>query len=313
MAAGRGKRLGPLTRDRSKALVPVAGEPMIGRVIKMLVDGGCDRLVVVVNRDDEALVRYLLGGRWAARAWLAFQDERLGMAHAVQCAGPLIREDGRSEFVLASCDNVYPDGHVARLVQRRRQERLDAALTLMRVTAKQIPTLAVVAMENGLVGAIVEKPRPEDAPSDLGVPSLYALSKHVLDYLPHVPISGRGEREFPDALRLLIEDGGRVGGELIESRLTLTRPIDLLELTRHYLHRDPSCAVIAREMPGDVTIVPPVRIEHEAILGAGCTIGPEVVLADGCRVGQRAIVRRSVVQRGASVAAGTVVDGAVLV
>jgi len=55
----------------------------------------------------------------------------------------------------------------------------------------------------------------------LSAPSLYALSTRVLNYLPLVSTSPRGEREFPDALSLLIEDGGRVGGQLVENRISM--------------------------------------------------------------------------------------------
>ena len=74
LAGGRGKRMGPLTSDRSKAMVSVAGCPMIGRVVEMLARGGCDRMVVVVHRDDEMLIRYLSTGRWAARTRLALKS-----------------------------------------------------------------------------------------------------------------------------------------------------------------------------------------------------------------------------------------------
>lgn len=312
LAAGRGKRLGPLTSHGSKAMVRIAGQPMIARVMDMLIDGGCNRLVVVVHPRDAPLIGLLRGDPWASRVRLAFQERRLGMADAVMCAAPAIREDGASEFVLGSCDNVYPRGHVSALRERRRDAGLDAALTLMRVTADQIPTLAVVSMRDGLVDAIVEKPRPEDAPSDLGVPSLYALSVQILDLLPGVPVSNRGEKEFPDALRLLIEAGGRVGGLVVERRLTLTRPLDLLPLSQLYLHSDPSCAVIARELPDGVAIVPPVRIETEVELGPECTIGPDTVLESGCRVGRGAVVRRAVVHGGTTVEPGAMIEDAVL-
>jgi NDP-sugar pyrophosphorylase family protein len=224
----------------------------------------------------------------------------------------LVLADGRSEFVLASCDNIYPEGHLANLVKRRRQDGLDATLTLMKVTPAEMPTLAVVVMREGLIRAIVEKPDPDEAPSSLGVPALYALSTRIIEYLPRVPVSSRGEREFPDALRLLIEDGGRAGGVMVDDRLTLTRPQDLLALSRVFLEGDPECAVVARKLPPDVRILPPVRIESGACVGAGCTIGPEAVLESGSRVGRDAVIRRSVVTQGASVANGTVIENAVL-
>lgn len=312
LAAGRGKRLRPLTDSRSKPMLPVAGRPMVERVLEMMARDGVDRFVAVVHPDDEPLIERLRRPRWAGRMRLAYQAQRLGMAPALECAAPLIREDGAPEFVLASCDNIYPDGHVAALLARRREGNLDAVITLMRVRPEQIPTLAVVVMQNERVTRIVEKPRPEEAPSDLGVPSLYVLATRVLDYLPRVPVSSRGERELPDALRLLIEDGGGVGGMLVPWRMTLTRPADLLALNRYFLHHDPACASIGDAMPGDVVVIPPVRIEPEVQLGAGCRVGPEVYLEAGARIGMNAVLRRSVVLCSAAVDVGVVVEETVL-
>ena len=312
LAAGRGKRLRPLTDNRSKATLPVAGKPMVGRVMEMLVRGGARRFIVVVHPDDRALIECLRRPPWAGRVRLACQERRLGMAHALECAVPSIREDGAPDFILASCDNLYPEGHVAALIARRREGGLDAVLTLMRVRPEQIPTLAVVVLRNGWVTHIVEKPRPEDAPSDLGVPSLHALSAGVLDYLPRVPVSPRGEREFPDALRLLIENGGRVGGLLVPWRMTVTRPADLLALNRYFLRHDPACATVEADVPAGVSITPPVRVEAGVELGPGCRVGPEVYLEGGSRVGAGAALRQAVVLRGATVEADAVVEGAVL-
>jgi len=312
LAAGRGKRLRPLTGERSKATLPVAGKPMVERVLEMLARGGADRFIVVAHPDDRALVEHFNQPVWAGRVRLAYQEQRLGMAHALRCAVPFIREDGVPDFILASCDNLYPEGHVAALVARRREDGLDAALTLMQVRPEQVPTLAVVVVQDGRVTDIVEKPPPEEAPSDLGVPALYALSTRVLDYLPQVPVSLRGEWEFPDALRLLIEGGDRVGGVLVRERMTLTCPADLLALNRYFLRHDPTCATIETGLPGDTSIIPPVRIEAGVELGPGCRIGPEVCLEACSHVGAGATLRRAVVLRGAVIAAGGVVAGVVL-
>ena len=312
LAAGRGKRLRPLTDIRSKAMLPVAGRPMVERVLEMLAQGGGDRFILVVHPQDQPLIERFSQPPWASRVRLVHQAQRLGMAHALGCAVPLIRDAGVADFVLASCDNLYPDGHVAGLIARRRENDLGAVLTLMRVQPEQMPTLAVVAMRNGRVTGIIEKPRPEEAPSDLGVPALYALSVRVLDFLPRVPVSVRGEQEFPDALRLLIESGGGVGGLVVPWRMTMTRPADLLALNSYFLRHDATCATVEAALPDGARIVPPVRVETGVELGPGCSIGPEVYLEAGSRVAEGATLRRALVLRGASVDAGMVVQDAVL-
>lgn len=318
LAAGRGTRLGPLTTDRSKAVLPVAGKPMIARVLEMLAVGGVERVIVVVHPGDVELLNHLVHSPWAPQCRFAYQEHRLGMAHAVECASPLVRQSQAPEFVLASCDNLYPWGHVAGLIARRRQSRLDAALTLLWTPRERATASAIVVRQAGLVTDIIEKPDLKEIPSyngreeALSAPSLYALSPRVIDYLPQVTQSPRGEREFTDALRLLIADGGKVGGQTVSSRMTLTRPQDLLALNRYVLRSDSHCAKVEARVPSSTTIVPPVRIEAGASVASGCVIGPDAYLESGSHIGPGSSVRRSVIMRGGSVSENRIVDGLVI-
>lgn len=316
LAAGRGTRLGTLTDERSKGMMPVVGQPMIERVLTMLEQGGLERFVVVAHPEDRALVDHLSQPPWDVRVHLAYQGERLGMAHAVEQAAPLVRELTRDVFVLASCDNLYPEGHVEALIARQREENLDAALTLMWIPRQQASATGIVALQDDRVCAIIEKPQPHhiptyDRPDEvLAAPSLYVLSTCILDYLNRVTVSPRGEREFPDALQLLIEEGGAVGGELVAERMTLTHRADLLAINRRFLRE--SAHPVEANLPPDVELVPPVCIDREATVKPNCRIGPEVYLESGCCVGRGTTLRRAVVLRGAKVASEITIEDAVV-
>jgi NDP-sugar pyrophosphorylase family protein len=318
LSAGRGKRLHPLTKDRSKAMMPIAGKPMIERVLDMLTAGGATGFIVVAHPDMLDLLKWLSRSSWGQEIELVYQQERLGMAHALECAAPQVLAADVSEFLLASCDSLYPGEHVGRLIARHRGDALDATLTLMWIPPEQATASAVVILEDGAVADITEKPSLEEIPSynrhqeALSAPSLYALTPSVLDYLPGVSPSWRGEREFPDALRLLTKDGGRVGGELVEERMTLTDANDLLAINRQVLHTDPACATIETDLPDDVMIVPPVRIEAGVRVASGCHIGPEVYLETGCSLGAGTVVRRAIVLRDAALEGGRTVEELVI-
>ncbi len=319
LAAGRGTRLRPLTDNRSKPMMPIASQPMVERVLDMLAQGGIERFIVVADPQDRALIEHINRSSRAAQVRLAYQERQLGMAHAVECAAPLVREAHAPSFLLASCDNLYPQEHIPALIERRHQHNLDAALTLMWIPRERASATGLVVLnERERVTKIIEKPKPAQIPrydgtdEVLAAPSLYVLSTRVLDYLAQVPISPRGEREFPDALRLLIEDGGAVGGRVVQWRMTLTRPPDLLAINRHILRQDPACARVEADLPEKIDINPPVRIDPGVRLGDGCRIGPEVYLERGCTVGAGATVQRAVVLRGATVKAGGLVEDTVV-
>jgi glucose-1-phosphate thymidylyltransferase len=318
LAAGRGTRLRPLTNERAKAMMPIVGKPMVERVLDMLANGGATHFILVAHPAMLDLFKHLSRSPWADGIHLVYQEQRLGMAHAVGCAARCVRERGEGEFLLASCDSLYREGHVARLIARHRRDGLDATLTLMWVPPEKATVSAVVILKDGMVADIVEKPHLDELPPYgerqrvLSAPSLYALSPRILDHLSRVTPSPRGEREFPDALRLMIEEGGRVGGQVIEDRMTLTDPHDLLTINRHFLHSDPARAIIESDLPDSVRILPPVRIERGVRVAAGCQIGPEVYLEAGCSLGAGAVVHHAVILRSGRVSPGRVAAGTVV-
>jgi NDP-sugar pyrophosphorylase family protein len=94
--------------------------------------------------------------------------------------------------------------------------------------------------------------------------------------------------------------------------MTLTHRDDLLAINRRVLRSDPACALIETDIPRNVTVTPPVRIEAGVSVGPGCHIGPEVYLETGCTIRAGAVLRRAVVLRGASVEADRIVEDLVI-
>ena len=311
LAAGQGTRLKPITLTRSKAMVPIVGKPIVERVMDDLVANGVDDFVLVTSPDDEQIVRHFSEiSEIGATVRFAHQVERLGMAHALGCAAPLIHDD----FILSACDNLISAEHVGRMVSTWRQDpQPNGLLTLMPVEPERLGSVGIVEITGPWVTRIVEKPPPEEAPSDISSLPLYLFSRSFLDYLPRVPLSPRGEYELQDAIQMLIANEGRVGGITTRERLTLTSPADLLALSRHYLARrehDPEPAEWASSRGTE--IVPPVYVENEASIGLGCTIGPNVYVERGARVGDRATLRNAVILRGSTVPDGANIENQVV-
>lgn len=297
LAAGRGTRLGALTDGRSKAMQPIVGQPMIERVMAGLYDNGILRFVVVIHPDDDALYWHLRTGlSFDASVTVVHQEQRLGMAHALQQAAPHVSGE---PFIVSACDNLLPEVDLARFFAWwRSRRRLDGLLALMQVSDAQIPSMGIVARAGDTVVRIVEKPRLEEAPSNVASLPLYAFTPRLLDYLDRVEPSPRGEVELQDAIQMLIDDGGEVQGVTVSGRMTVSHPADLLAVNRHYLQLlDGSSSVF---------------IEPGAVIGAGCQIGPEVYVEAGATVGEGACLQRTVVLRGATVPAGAVVTDQVV-
>ncbi len=299
LAAGRGKRLQPLTLTRSKAMMPIAGLPMIERVMDTLTHNGLQEFVLVVSPDDEAIIDHFTShSRYADRVTWAYQAERHGMAHALLQAAPHIHGD----FVLSACDNLVPEHHIAAMMQRF-DHGARGVLSLMRIPIERSVSTGMVALSGDRVTRIVEKPQPHESPSDISSLPLYVFAAHLLDYLPLVKPSARGEYELQDAIQMLIDSGEVVAGVLTADRLTVTNAADLLKINLHYL-----AATGDRFINGPIDpatrLIDPILIEPETSIGANCTIGPAVYVESGAAIGHGVTLRESIVLRGACVPDG---------
>lgn len=303
LAAGKGSRLHPITTNRSKAMLPILGKPIVERVMEDLAGSGIDDFILVISPDDHHITHYFQReSQLDVQVRFVYQIERLGMADALRCAAPLIRED----FVLSACDNLVARQHIIRMLDRwRGLSPPNAILTLMQIPKEQARSSGVVALEGAWVQQIVEKPDPEDAPSDIGSLPLYCLPYSILEYLPEISLSPRGEYELQDAIQMLIDRQGRVLGLKVEERLTLTRPADLLEINRIYLTAGKNRPQLQPQTVGPNThLITPLRIEAGTVIGANCTIGPNVYIERDCQIGDHTTIQDAVVLREAIVSAG---------
>jgi len=305
LAAGKGSRLQHITLTRSKAMLPILGRPIVERVMLDMVANGVEDFVLVVSPDDRYITHYFRReSDLKAEVRFVYQPQRLGMANALACAAPLITDD----FLLSACDNLVSAEHVGRMIDAWGwPSKPNALLTLMPVEPDRIGQVGIVEMDGPWIKRIVEKPRPEEAPSNISSLPLYCFSPRLLDYLPEVPRSPRGEYELQDGIQMLIERDGRVGGVTCKRRMTLTNAADLLAINRHYLMRTDRPQLAPQTVGLNTRLVTPLHIESGTVIGANCAIGPNVYIERDCRIGdgvtlQNAVVlRESVVQDGAMV------------
>ncbi|MBN1201340.1 MAG: NTP transferase domain-containing protein [Anaerolineae bacterium] len=307
LAAGHGSRLGVLTKDRPKSMLPILGKPIVARVMDHMREAGIRQFIVVVGENEGAVASYL-SGSWHpdTEVRFALQSIPTGTVDALLLAAPYI--DG--PFLLSSVDNLTSPEHVkALLAQANSNPDQDVVLSLLPATPDVIRKSSDVILNGDHVIAIEEKPAAPRG-SWAGI-MLYAFSRRFLDYLPQVEVSPRGEREIVSGIQAYLHDGGRVGAVQTDWRLHLTGGSDLLAINRHFLEQGRDTHILS-EIPGSVYIIPPVRIDPNVSVGQGAHIGPHVYLESGAAVGQGAVVRNSVVLNRAVIPAGEHCDGQIV-
>lgn len=309
LAAGRGSRLQPITKTRSKPMLPVLGKPIVQRVMENLASGGLDDFILVVNPRDSEIKEYF--SNFGISLKFVEQSKQLGTGDALQQAAPLIKED----FVLSASDYLVTQEDVRGLVtQFAERKGLGGLLSLIRIPVEDSFKTGIVTLEGERVTNIVEKPPPDQARSNISSLPLYCFSKGILDYLPRMQISTRGEYELQEAIQSMISEGVEVSGVFFQSYLALTTAEDLLELNLHLLRAGAEEPHILSSKVGRQTkLTRPLRIEERVTIGSGCTIGPEVYIERGAQIGDRVHLQKAVVLRGAVIPDGAQISGQVIV
>lgn len=204
LAAGEGTRMGSLTDDRPKPLVEVAGKPLLEHAFESLLSVGVERLVVVVGyRGDAIRDRYGEHYRETPVEYVE-QSERLGTAHALEQAMPLVDPP----VVVMNGDNVCR-ANLDAVVKRHRERDAAATLLVESVTREQARTTGVVVTDDaGRPTGFVEK--PDDPPSTLVTRGFYAFGPEIGPAIERIEPSDRGEYEIADAVDDLLARGHRV-------------------------------------------------------------------------------------------------------
>jgi NDP-sugar pyrophosphorylase family protein len=307
LAAGKGTRLGSLTKARSKAMQPILGIPIIERVLDGLLQTGIKDVIVVLHPKDTAAKSHL--GKFntlSSTVQIVEQQHQQGTAHALLQAGPHIKEP----FILTFCDNIFRDEDLRGFMRVWREEQpLDGLLGLMKTTRTHISKSAAVHLEGEWVKTIVEKPVDWAGPQYFASIPLYSFSPSIVGLLDEVPASVRGERELQSAIQELILSGNKVKGFFISERLSLTKPEDLLVINKQFMH-DLGVSILWAEQAKreDVRIVPPIYVDEGVTIGANCQIGPFVYIEKGCVIGRMSVIRDSIVLSGSELAPGSNVD-----
>lgn len=307
LAAGRGTRLKEITKSRSKGLAPIAGLPMIGRVIHRLREAGITTLVVVTAPRDDEIRAYL---STIPAVSVVVQNEPRGSADALRACSKLMP----ARFLVCACDSLVSAAHIRELLTIHHTEEAAVTLSVMEVSSDEsLASRSVVKLDGARVLDIIEKPKAEERLSNITSLPLYALSSEIFREIELLPVSPRGEYELPEAIRGMIRKGAKAVAARTALRHDLTNARDLLALNCLFLDAmSPSVRVHPSvSIPASSMLMGPVLIEEGVEIGEGVSLGPFVYLERSVRVLAGTSLKRVVVTRGARVSGR--VEGEVVV
>jgi len=227
LAAGKGTRLRPLTYETPKPLVKIGDKPIIEYFIKSLKRAGVEDFVVVVGYLGEQIVDYLGdGSKFGVNIEYAWQEERLGMAHALKTAEEKIKDD---YLLVAAADMIIRPCELEEFVRFHEEENSDATLALAYYKKEEIiGKMGNVEMDGDRILSIIEKPSEEELKGNIASLPLYIFNRKIFDYMKCLKKSRRGEYEIQDVIADMIKDSP-ILGKTIKERLHITCIEDLRE------------------------------------------------------------------------------------
>lgn len=226
-AAGLGTRFLPVTKAVPKELLPIIDMPALQLVMDEAVEVGVDHIVLVSSVNKPGIEAYVrpatdvvervrasgrveLADRLArigtdVRVSVVYQDAPLGLGHAVGCARDVVADE---PFVVLLPDELMGDSHLLQSLVDTVDASGVGAVGLMRVARDEVSSYGVItpaedAPHDGpfRIVDVVEKPKMEDAPSNLIIIGRYVLTPDVFDKISRLTPHANGELQLTDALR----------------------------------------------------------------------------------------------------------------
>lgn len=287
-AAGIGTRLRPHTYTLPKALLYVAGKPIISHILDDVLKLDISGIVLIVGYKGDLIEKYVRDNYKDVEVDFVVQEERRGIGHAID----LTREKADTgEPVLIILGDTIVKADLGELVRTEHN--------VLGVKEVDDPRrFGVCEVEGGYITRLVEK--PADPPSNLALVGLYYLHEsHGLFEALREEIEGgimnHGEYQITDALQMMIQKGGKFVPYTIDEWFDCGKPEAMLATNRRLLE-DAEPGV--QQIEGSI-IVPPVSIAPGADI-VNSIIGPYVSIAEGASV-HNSIVRDSVLAEESSV------------
>jgi UTP--glucose-1-phosphate uridylyltransferase len=274
--AGLGTRFLPATKVVAKEMLPVLDRPLIQYAVDEAVDAGADTLVFVTNRYKHAIADYFdkayeleaklaEAGKHAllelvrgtlppgVRCVFVTQPEALGLGHAVLCAKPVIGDEPFG--VILPDDLIWTgkgDGALRQMAELSAAKEDAGVIAVEEVPREDTNKYGIVDAETiddraAKIRLVVEKPKPEVAPSNLAIVGRYVLPGRIFELLEQTKPGAGGEIQLTDAIDMLLREKSIYAYRFEGTRFDCGNKLGLVKATLHMALEDPTLARATRE------------------------------------------------------------------
>lgn len=287
LAAGKGVRLWPLTENRSKHMIPIAGKPIVEHVISAIRSAGIRSLVIVTEYKEDIIKRHIGdGSKLGVTVDYVNQPDVSGTANAISVTQDQV---GNHDFLVVYGDLVVSPRAIKHVVGTYRRKGRKPTVGLVPVSHPESYGIAKVSADR--LTEIVEKPNPSRSLGNLANTGIYVLNPIIFDHLQMTLRSGRGEFEITDTISSIAKSGTPVAWARIDPSdwQDIGRPWDVLTANARLLAR--SRRRIAGRIERGATVTGQVAIEKGAAIRTGTVIEGPAWVGENAIIGPFAHIR----------------------
>jgi len=265
--AGLGTRVLPASKVIPKEMLPLVDKPTLQYIVEEAVAAGVEEIIFVTSRSKRSIedhfdafpeleavlerkgkhkeLEELRQLQTMATYTSVRQPEPLGLGHAVLCAKELV---GDEPFIVMLGDILIPPETPCLPELIKVYEQYQASvLSLVPLPPEVIPTYGIASIEDlgsnvVKIPHVVEKPRLEEAPSDLGVYGRYVLTPDIFELLEQTQPGSGGEIQVTDAIEMQAQAGRCYGVKFTGTRYDTGTPLGLLTTSIAFALKRPDIA-----------------------------------------------------------------------
>ena len=180
LAGGLGERLRPLTNETPKPLLRIHGKPIVERCIENLKKHGINEIILSIGYKADKIKKYFgNGSKFDIKIEYNVEDEPLGTGGAVKDI--VKRFDLKENFILLWGDNLA-DFNIVKLIKSH--ESNGGMITMTLTKREDVENFGVAKLKKSMIEYFVEKPKREEAPSNLINAGAFIVHPSALDILP---------------------------------------------------------------------------------------------------------------------------------
>ncbi len=222
--AGLGTRFLPATKASPKEMLPIVDKPLIQYAVEEAIAAGITELIFVTSSHKQAIedhfdknfeLEYNLKKKNKQKLLDMVQNilpdhvscayvrqkEALGLGHAVLCAEPLVKNE---PFAVILADDLIVNMNGASALEQMTQayqQHHHGLIAVQQVAPSETGSYGIVSADSAQnINAVVEKPKPENAPSTQAIVGRYILNASIFNYLKNTPKGAGGEIQLTDAI-----------------------------------------------------------------------------------------------------------------